>query len=159
MNFFKKFFIKINLTFSFILIFILFSIVITGFILTYIQIDKLTSFAVGMDIIKEIKISQYLAILNNEPMEFKVEEGKIKIFYTKQKIYYLEKEPIFKNVSVEPEGFNFLINPDANFLLKVNNDKIYLRSIFKFFYILKFKSKPYYILDLDSDGKIKIIKN
>ena len=127
------------------------------FINIQIQIDDLMVFASGIDLIKDIKNSQYLAIVKNEPLKFEIENDKFIISYTKENLIYLNNYPLFKSVNIEPDGLKFLIKDDGKFEFLTNMNEITLKKKNKIFEFL-FKKRFSYKIKLESDGKIFIEK-
>lgn len=154
----KKFFnLKISFTLSSILLIIFFLIIIFLFINIQIQIDDMMVFASGIDLIKDIKNSQYIAIVKGEPLKFEIEKDKFKISYTKENLIYLNNYPLFKSVKIEPDGLKFLIKDNGNFEFLNNLKEIYLFKENKLLKILLKKNFSYKI-KLRDDGTLSFEK-
>ena len=154
-NFLK---IKVSFALSTILIFIFFFLIIFLFINIQIQIDDLMVYASGIDLIKDIKNSQYIAIVKGEPLKFEIENNKFKISYTKENLIYLDNHPLFKSVNIEPDGMRLLIKDDGTFEFLTNKNEINLRKENKIIELFLKKSFSYKI-KLENDGKIFIEKH
>ncbi|MGC8943485.1 MAG: hypothetical protein ACP5KX_05220 [Caldisericia bacterium] len=115
-------------------------------------------FASGIDLIKDIKNSQYLAIVRGEDMKFEIlDDNKFKITYTSKDIIYINSNPLFKSVKIKPEGLSFLIKSDGSFKIESGKDEIYLKKENGFLEFLFNKAFSYKI-KLREDGKIFLEK-
>lgn len=124
----KDFFlIKINFTLSVILLLIFFSFLLFFIVNIQIKIVDLRVYAAALDIVKDIKYSRYLAIVKEEPIEFKIEDNRYRLTYLASKIDYVNIEPLFKNITIKSNG-NFLIKTDGTFSLKDKSGLITLES-------------------------------
>lgn len=115
-------------------------------------------YASGIDLVKDIKNSQYLAIVKGEPLIFELEKNKFKITYTKENLIYLDNSPLFKSVNIEPDGLKFLIKDDGTFEFLTNINEIKIKKENKLIEFFLKKSFSYKI-KLESDGKIFIEKS
>jgi hypothetical protein len=115
-------------------------------------------FASGIDLIKDIKNSQYIAIVKGEPLKFEIDEGKFKISYTKENLVYLNSYPLFKSVKLKPNDFEFLIKDDGTFEFLNNLNEIYLYKENKLIKIFLNKTFSYKI-KLKEDGTLSFEKN
>ena len=150
----KKFLnIKLSFSLSAILIFIFFSF-LTFFILrVQIEIDDMMVFASGIDLIKDIKNSQYISIVKGEPMKFEIFDGKFKISYTKENLIYINSYPLFKSVKIGPKDLNFIIKDDGTFEFLSDLNEIYLYKENKLIKILLNRDFSYKI-KLRDDGTL-----
>lgn len=124
----KDFFlIKINLTISIILLIIFFSFTLFFIINIQIKIVDLRVYAAALDIAKDIKYSRYLAIVKEEPIEFKIEDNRYRLTYLTSKIDFVNIEPLFKNITIKSND-NFFIKTDGTFSLKEKSGLITLES-------------------------------
>ena len=140
--------IEINFILSFILILIFFSIILVGFIIIQNEIADLRVYASSVDIIKDIKNSQYIAIVKNEPFILTINDNKIKIRYTKEDIDFINRNPLFDNILVSMDKDKVLIMDVGTFEFYGDDCKISLKS-----------GKIYYKIILSKDGKINIEKS
>lgn len=140
--------IKINFTLSLILILIFYSIVISNFIIIQNEIIDLGVYASSVDIIKDIKNSQYIAIIKNEPLILTIDDNKIKIKYVNENIDFINRAPLFDNILVSMDKDKVLIMDVGNFDFDGDDCKISLKS-----------GKIYYKIILNKDGKIDIEKS
>ncbi len=151
---FKKFFsLKISLTLSTLLLIIFFLVILFLFINIQIEIDDMIVFASGIDLIKDIKNSQYIAIIKGEPLKFEIIGEKFKISYTKENIIYINDEPLFKSVKIKPDGLKFLIKDNGTFEFLNSLKEIHLFKENKIVEILLGKNF-YYKIKLREDGKL-----
>lgn len=124
----KDFFLtKINLTISITLLIIFFSFILFFIINIQIKIVDLRVYAAALDIAKDIKYSRYLAIVKEEPIEFKIENNRYRLTYLASKIDFVNIEPLFKNITIKSND-NFLIKTDGTFSLKEKSGLITLES-------------------------------
>lgn len=114
-------------------------------------------FASGIDLIKDIKNSQYIAIVKGEPLKFEILGNKFKISYTKENLIYLDNYPLFKSVKIEPEGVKFLIKDNGTFEFLNNLKEIHLFKENKLLKILLNKNFSYKI-KLRDDGTLSFEK-
>jgi len=141
--------IEINFILSFILILIFFfSIILVGFIIVQNEIADLRVYASSVDIIKDIKNSQYIAIVKNEPFILTINDNKIKIRYTKENIDFINRPPLFDNILISMDKDKVLIMDLGDFDFDGEDCKISLKS-----------GKIYYKIILSKDGKINIEKS
>lgn len=151
---FKNFF-NIKISFSLSTILILFFFLFLAFFILRIQIeiDDMMVFASGIDLIKDLKNSQYIAIVKGEPLKFEILNGKFKISYTKENLIYINSYPLFKSVKLKPNNLNFLIRDDGTFEFLNNLNEIYLYKENRLIKILLNKNFSYKI-KLRDDGTL-----
>ncbi len=147
MNIKNIFKIKINFTLSLILILIFFSIILSGFIIIQNEIVDLRVYAAAVDIIKDIKNSQYIAIIKDEPLVLTIDDNKIKIRYTREGIDFINRTPLFDNISVSMDKDEVLIMDLGDFDFDGDDCKISLKN-----------GRIHYKIMLSKDGKIDIEK-
>lgn len=139
--------IKTNFTLSLIFLFIFFSLIIFYILVIQMQIVDLMVYSSGIDLIKDIKNSQYLAIVREKPLILEIKDNRYRIYYEDLNFDYVNRNPLFESVFISSNGDKMVIKSDGSF----ENDNLSEITLKKWGISYKIK--------LEENGKINIFKN